>query len=56
MVAAVDERAGGRAFKGSTDTWSDVKEAFDYWAERLRARLEEETAKSRRTLPISTSN
>ena len=45
IMAAVDERAGGRTFKGSTKSWSDVKEAYDYWAERLRARLEELRAK-----------
>ena len=41
LAAAVDERAGSKALKGSTSTWSDVKDAFDYWAERLKVRLAE---------------
>jgi hypothetical protein len=39
LVAAVDERAGRRALRGSTSAWADVEEAFDYWADVLRERL-----------------
>jgi hypothetical protein len=41
LVAAVDERVGARSASGVTNKWSDVQEAFDYWAERLRSRLQE---------------
>jgi hypothetical protein len=41
LMAAVDERVGSRSFSGVTDKWSDVEEAFAYWAERLRKRLAE---------------
>ena len=39
LVAVVDERAGGKALRGSTSAWADVQQAFDYWADVLRARL-----------------
>jgi len=39
LIAAVDERAGSKRLRGSTNAWSDVYGAFDYWAEVLRARL-----------------
>lgn len=41
LIAVVDERAGTKSLRGSTRTWGDVKEAFDYWGERLRIRLGE---------------
>jgi hypothetical protein len=41
LVAVVDKRAGGKHIKGSTDTWADIKQASDFWAERLRTRLAE---------------
>lgn len=41
LAAVVDERAGTKVLRGSTSTWNDVKEAFDYWAERLGVRLAE---------------
>ncbi len=41
MAAAVDKRSGGKHYEGSTNTWADVEQAADYWAERLRLRLEE---------------
>ncbi len=34
LVAAVDERAGGKTFEGMTSTWDDVEQALDYWAEK----------------------
>jgi hypothetical protein len=41
LLAGVDERVGGRAFRGVLNEWSDVQEAFEFWAERLRERLAE---------------
>lgn len=39
LAAAVDRRQGGKAaFRGE---WEDTKDAFDYWAERFRERLDE---------------
>lgn len=40
LMAAVDARAGTKTLKGMTGKWIDVEEAFDFWAERLRKRLE----------------
>ncbi len=42
LAAAVDERVGTKAVRGGILKWSDAKNAFDYWAERLRKRLAEE--------------
>jgi hypothetical protein len=39
LLAAVDRRAGARSIKLKDSTWEDVREAFDFWAERLRVRL-----------------
>jgi hypothetical protein len=44
LFAAVDRRAGGKSFKGSSDPWSDVHYSFAYWAHRIRDRLREERA------------
>ena len=41
LVAAVDRRVGQKHLKGVTNTWDDVQQAFDYWSERLCARLAE---------------
>ncbi len=41
LVAAVDERYGTKALRGSVKKWSDVKSAFSLWAERMRLRLGE---------------
>ena len=30
-----------RGLQGVTNTWDDVQGAFDYWSERVRARLAE---------------
>jgi hypothetical protein len=39
LAAAIDKRQGGKGvFRGK---WEDTKEAFDYWAKRFRARLDE---------------
>lgn len=46
LVAAVDERWGTKAIRGGILEWSDVKEAFDYWADHLRRRLAEESGRA----------
>lgn len=39
LAAAIDKRQGGKGvFRGK---WEDTKEAFDYWAKRFRARLDQ---------------
>ena len=39
LAAAVDKRQGGKGmFRGK---WEDTKEAFDFWAQRFRQRLDE---------------
>ena len=39
LAAAVDSRVGGKA--NSFSKWQGVKDAYDYWAERLNVRLAE---------------
>ena len=39
--ADLDKRAVGKHYEGSTDTWADVKQAADYWAEKINAKLKE---------------
>jgi len=39
LAAGVDSRAGGKA--NSFRKWEGVKDAYDYWARRLRSRLAE---------------
>jgi hypothetical protein len=39
LMAALDERQGTKAVRGGVKTWSDVKLASEFWAERLRKRL-----------------
>ena len=39
LAAAVDERVGGKL--DSFSKWEGAKEAFDYWAERLKLRMTE---------------
>jgi hypothetical protein len=39
LAAAVDERVGGKL--DSFSKWESAKEAFDYWAERLKLRMTE---------------
>ena len=41
LLAAVDRRAGGRTMDGVMDSWDDVEHAFEYWANRLKLRLQE---------------
>jgi hypothetical protein len=43
VAAVVDRRSGTKALRSKFDgKWADVKLSFDYWAQRLRARLAEE--------------
>ncbi len=39
LIAAIDRRAGGKALRGSTSSWSDVEAAYDYWARLIAVRL-----------------
>ena len=39
LMAALDQRQGTKAVRGGIKTWSDVKLASEFWAERLRKRL-----------------
>ena len=41
LAAGVDRRIGQRSVQGMFDSWADVKQAWDHWAEQLRARLVE---------------
>ncbi|MDO9263439.1 MAG: DUF3313 domain-containing protein [Desulfosalsimonadaceae bacterium] len=42
LGAAIDGRAGRKVIaSGNFTKWGDVQDAFDFWAERLRLRLEE---------------
>jgi hypothetical protein len=40
LAAGMDRRVGGKTFEGVTNSWSDVEQAFKYWADRLRDRLQ----------------
>lgn len=39
LMAGVDRRAGTKSLSGSTNSWSDVEEAYQYWAKKLKYRL-----------------
>jgi Protein of unknown function (DUF3313) len=39
LFAAADRRAGGKTLEKGFDSWSDVENAFQYWAGRVRYRL-----------------
>ena len=39
LFAAVDRRVGGKTLDGSMDSWDDVEQSFDYWADLIRKRL-----------------
>jgi hypothetical protein len=43
LAAAVDRRVGQKKLIGGgvLDKWADVKDSFDYWAQRLKTRLAE---------------
>ncbi len=42
LAAMVDRRAGARTLQGTRTSWSHVKQAIQYWSDRLRQRLCEE--------------
>jgi hypothetical protein len=46
VLAAVDKRVGGRSWTGMTNKWSDVEEAYAYWAERVSLRLAERSGRA----------
>lgn len=39
LAAAVDRRAGTKNLSGVTNSWNDVEQAYQYWADRLKYRL-----------------
>ena len=39
LMAGVDRRAGTKSLSGVSNSWSDVEEAYQYWAKKLRYRL-----------------
>lgn len=39
LFAAVDKRIGGKALSGVTNSWDDVKQAFDYWGDKVSKRM-----------------
>jgi hypothetical protein len=39
LAAAVDRRVGGKSLGGSTDSWNDVRQSFEFWAQQFRYRL-----------------
>ena len=41
LAAVVDERSGAKTLRGIGGRWKDVDNAFQWWAERLRMRLQE---------------
>jgi len=46
LMEAADRRAGGKSLgKGSVNSWTDVHNIFDYWAQRMKERLAQERAK-----------
>jgi hypothetical protein len=40
MLALVDRRKGGKTPVGVAGRWTDARQAFDYWADKLRERLD----------------
>lgn len=44
LAAMVDRRVGTKTFEGKFDKWDDVKEAIDYWSQRLKERLADKRA------------
>jgi hypothetical protein len=40
LFAAVDKRVGSKSVDGLFSSWDDVKEAYDYWAQHIRMRIE----------------
>ena len=44
-VAIVDKRSGGKHYEGSTDNWADVKQACDWWAQKMSSELQKRRGK-----------
>ena len=44
IVAGIDARAGTKALEGKFDEWNDVKEAFEFWTQKMRYELVERGA------------
>jgi hypothetical protein len=44
LVAIVDKRSGGKHYEGSTDNWADVKQACDWWAQKMSTELQKRRA------------
>ena len=44
LAAGVDARAGTKALKGKFDQWNDLKEAFEFWTQKVRYELVERGA------------
>jgi len=40
LLAIVDKRSGGKHYEGSTDNWADVKQACDWWAQKMSTELQ----------------
>lgn len=51
LAEAVDHRAGQKKLLEVKDKWTDAKEAMDYWAKRMRQRLDEARAQTAQTQP-----
>ncbi len=45
LFAAVDRRGGGKTLAKGIDSWADVDAAFDYWSQKLRYRLCQESGR-----------
>lgn len=45
LVAGVDRGAGSKTLQGSTNSWDDVEQAFQFWADRFSYRLCKEHGK-----------
>ncbi len=46
LRAGAEKRVGGKSISGSTDKWSDVNNALQYWAELSSYRMCQETGRS----------
>jgi hypothetical protein len=45
LFAGVDRRGGGKTLTKEMSSWADVDAAFDYWAQKLRYRLCQESGR-----------
>ena len=44
LIAIVDKRSGGKHYEGSTDNWADIKQACDWWAQKMSTELQKRRA------------